>query len=187
MTLEISTRCVRNAPACQSLWCSTPTPQLPETVGQFPVGSQDHGSVFVGVPNLSVVRTFLPVPATRLPPLPPPGPAGCAQVPTHWPGEAEGETDGVAEGGVDACAIRQAEGVDTQHWGDRAAVGAGWLRGHAGLVVLETYTEEGPAGARRTRAPAAAVAVPQQPLLVDELLQLQLKYARAPDLRREGA
>lgn len=45
-----------------------------------------------------------------------------------WPGEAEGESDGVAEGGVDACAIRQAEGVDTQHWRDSTAVGAGWLR-----------------------------------------------------------
>lgn len=66
-----------------------------------------------------------------------------------WPGEAEGETDGVAEGRVDACAIRQAEGVDTQHWRDRAAVGTGWLRGHVGLIVLEAYAEEGPAGARR--------------------------------------
>lgn len=103
-----------------------------------------------------------------------------------WPGESEGESDGVAEGGVDACAIRQAEGVDTQHWRDRTAVGAGWLRGHAGLVMLEAYAKEGPAGARRARAPAAAVAVPQQPLLVDELLQLQLKDARAPDLAQQG-
>lgn len=130
----------------------------------------------------------LPPTANHQPATPtPPGPGECAQVPTHWPGEAEGESDGVAEGGVDACAIRQAEGVYTQHWRDGTAVGAGWLRGHAGLVVLEAYAKEGPAGARRARAPAAAVAVPQQPLLVDELLQLQLKYARAPDLRGEGA
>lgn len=138
-------------------------------------------------PTLIVARAFLPLPTTSPPPHTPPGQAKCAQVPTHWPGESKGESDGVAEGGVDACAIRQAEGIDTQHWRDRTAVGAGWLRGHAGLVVLEAYSKEGPAGARRARAPAAAVAVPQQPLLVDELLQLQLKYARAPDLRGEGA
>lgn len=103
-----------------------------------------------------------------------------------WPGEAEGESDGVAKGGVDACAVGQAEGVDPQHRRDGAAVGAGRLWGHAGLVVLEAYAEEGPAGARRARAPAAAVAVPQQPLLVDELLQLQLKDAGAPDLAQQG-
>lgn len=103
------------------------------------------------------------------------------------PGEAKGEADGVAEGGVRARAVREAEGVDAQHRSDGAAVGAGRLGGHAGLVVLEAHAEEGPAGARRrARAPAAAVAVPQQPLLVDELLQLQLEHPGAPDLAQQG-
>lgn len=102
----------------------------------------------------------------------------------HRPGEAQREADRVAEGGVGAGTVGQAEGVDAQHRRDGAAVGAGRLGGHAGLVVLETHAEEGPAGARRRpRAPAAAAAVPQQPLLVDELLQLQLEHPRAPDLR----
>lgn len=104
------------------------------------------------------------------------------------PGEAEGKADGIAEGGVGAArAVGHAEGVGAQDGGDGAAVGAGRLGGHAGLVVLEADAEEGlavallePAGAGA--APAAAVAVAEQPLLIDKLLQLQLEDPGGADL-----
>lgn len=104
------------------------------------------------------------------------------------PGEAEGEADGIAEGGVGAArAVGDAEGVGAEDGGDGAAVGAGRLGGHAGLVVLEADAEEGlavallePAGAGA--APAAAVAVAEQPLLIDKLLQLQLEDPGGADL-----
>lgn len=100
------------------------------------------------------------------------------------PGEAEGEADGVAEGGLGA--VGHAEGVGSQHGGDGAAVGAGRLGGDAGLVVLEAHAEEGLAVALlqpgAAAPPAAAVAVPQQPLLIDKLLQLQLEHPGAPHL-----
>lgn len=116
--------------------------------------------------------------------LPPPAPP-----PTYGPGEAEGEANGVAEGGVGAaCAVGDAEGVGAEDGGDGAAVGAGRLGGDAGLVVLEADAEEGlavallqPAGAGA--APAAAVAVAEQPLLIDKLLQLQLEDPGAADLQ----
>lgn len=109
--------------------------------------------------------------------------------PTYRPGEAEGKADGIAEGGVGAArAVGHAEGVGAQDGGDGAAVGAGRLGGHAGLVVLEADAEEGlavallePAGAGA--APAAAVAVAEQPLLIDKLLQLQLEDPGGADLR----
>lgn len=112
-----------------------------------------------------------------------------ASTPTYGPGEAEGEADGIAEGGVGAArAVGDAEGVGAQDGGDGAAVGAGRLGGHAGLVVLEADAEEGlavallePAGAGA--APAAAVAVAEQPLLIDKLLQLQLEDPGGADLR----
>lgn len=114
---------------------------------------------------------------------------------TYGPGEAKGEANGVAEGGVGAGrAVRHTEGVGAQHGRDGTAVGAGWLRGHAGLVVLEAHAEEGLAvtllqcrthawPTPATAAPTAAVAVAQEPLLVHELLQLQLKDPGAPNLR----
>lgn len=111
------------------------------------------------------------------------------------PGEAERESYGVAEGGV---AVGDAEGVGAQHGGDGVAVGAGGLRGDAGLVVLQADAEEGlavallqprhraapgaAAGQGGAQTPSAAVAVPQQALLVHELLQLQLEHPGAPDL-----
>lgn len=112
-----------------------------------------------------------------------------ASPPTYGPGEAEGEADGIAEGGVGAArAVGDAEGVGAEDGGDGAAVGAGRLGGHAGLVVLEADAEEGlavallePAGAGA--APAAAVAVAEQPLLIDKLLQLQLEDPGGADLR----
>lgn len=108
---------------------------------------------------------------------------------TYGPGEAEGEADGIAEGGVGAArAVGDAEGVGAEDGGDGAAVGAGRLGGHAGLVVLEAHAEEGlavallePAGAGA--APPAAVAVAEQPLLIDKLLQLQLEDPGGADLR----
>lgn len=104
------------------------------------------------------------------------------------PGEAEGEADGVAEGGVGAArAVGDAEGVGAEDGGDGAAVGAGRLGGDAGLVVLEADAEEGLAvallqPAAAGAAPAAAVAVAEQPLLIDKLLQLQLEDPGAADL-----
>lgn len=105
------------------------------------------------------------------------------------PGEAEGEADGVAEGGLGAAgAVGHAEGVGAQHRGDGAAVGAGRLGGYAGLIVLEAHAEEGLAvallqpGAGAAAPRAAAVAVPQQPLLIDKLLQLQLEHPGAAHL-----
>lgn len=116
--------------------------------------------------------------------LPPPAP-----LPTYGPGEAEGEADGVAEGGVGAArAIGDAEGVGAEDGGDGAPVGAGRLGGDAGLVVLEADAEEGLAvallqPASAGAAPAAAVAVAEQPLLIDKLLQLQLEDPGAADLQ----
>lgn len=117
-----------------------------------------------------------------MPPLP-------ASPPTYGPGEAEGEADGIAEGGVGASrAVGNAEGIGAEDGGDGAAIGAGRLGGHAGLVVLEADAEESlavallePAGAGA--APAAAIAVAEQPLLIDKLLQLQLKDPGGADLR----
>lgn len=112
-----------------------------------------------------------------------------ASPPTYGPGEAEGEADGIAEGGVGAArTVGDAEGVGAEDGGDGGAVGAGRLGGHAGLVVLEADAEEGlavallePAGAGA--APAAAVAVAEQPLLIDKLLQLQLEDPGGADLQ----
>lgn len=112
-----------------------------------------------------------------------------ASPPTYGPGEAEGEADGIAEGGVGtARAVGDAEGVGAEDGGDGAAVGAGRFGGHAGLVVLEADAEEGlavallePAGAGA--APAAAIAVAEQPLLIDKLLQLQLEDPGGAHLR----
>lgn len=104
------------------------------------------------------------------------------------PGEAEGEADGVAEGGVGAArAVGDAEGVGAEDGGDGAAVGAGRLGGDAGLVVLQADAEEGLAVAllqpgASGAAPPAAVAVAEQPLLVDKLLQLQLEHPGAVNL-----
>lgn len=120
-----------------------------------------------------------------MPPLP-------ASPPTYGPGEAKGEADGIAEGGVSAArAVGDAERVGAEDGGDGAAVGAGRLGGHAGLVVLEADAEEGlavallePAGAGA--APAAAVAVAEQSLLIDKLLQLQLEDPGGADLRGRG-
>lgn len=111
---------------------------------------------------------------------------------TYGPGEAEGEADGVAEGGVGAARpVGDAEGVGAEHGGDGAAVGAGRLGGHAGLVVLEADAEEGLAVAllqpgAAGAAPPAAVAVAEEPLLVDELLQLQLEHPGAGHLAGTG-
>lgn len=112
---------------------------------------------------------------------------------THGPGEAEGEADGVAEGGVGAArAVGDAEGVGAEDGGDGAAVGAGRLGGDAGLVVLQADAEEGLAVAllqpgASGAAPPAAVAVAEQPLLVDKLLQLQLEHPGAVNLPKTAA
>lgn len=109
------------------------------------------------------------------------------------PGEAEGEADGVAEGGVGAArAVGDAEGVGTEDGGDGAAVGAGRLGGDAGLVVLQADAEEGLAVAllqpgASGATPPAAVAIIEQPLLVDKLLQLQLEHPGAVNLPRTAA
>lgn len=133
-----------------------------------------------------VGSTASPHPGPPLPATPPSPPL------TYGPGEAEGEADGVAEGGVGAARpVGDAEGVGAEHGGDGAAVGAGRLGGHAGLVVLEADAEEGLAVAllqpgAAGAAPPAAVAVAEEPLLVDELLQLQLEHPGAGHLAGTG-
>lgn len=133
-----------------------------------------------------VGSTASPHPGVALPATPPSPPL------TYGPGEAEGEADGVAEGGVGAARpVGDAERVGAEHGGDGAAVGAGRLGRHAGLVVLEADAEEGLAVAllqpgAAGAAPPAAVAVAEEPLLVDELLQLQLEHPGAGHLAGTG-
>ncbi len=105
---------------------------------------------------------------------------------THRPCEAEGEADWVGE--AVRVGLRHLEGVGAEDGSHGTAVRAGRLGGDVGLVMLQTNPKEGLALAllvlalRKSRASGAAVAVSRYPLLVEELLQLQLKHSGAPTL-----
>lgn len=104
---------------------------------------------------------------------------------THRPREAEGEADRVGE--AIRVGLRHLEGVGAEDRSHGAPVGTGRLRGDVGLIVLETNPKERLALALlvvvalrvRSTTAGAAVAVPRRPLLVEELLQLQLEHPRA--------
>lgn len=103
----------------------------------------------------------------------------------YRPREAEVHPDGVGEGAVGED-VGDLEGVGAQDGGHGAAVRAWWLRGGVGLVVLETDPEEGLARALLLeggrQASSAAVLVALHSLLVQKLLQLQLKHSRTKTL-----
>lgn len=107
---------------------------------------------------------------------------------THRPCEAEGEADWVGE--AVRVGLRDLEGVGAEDGSHRTPVRARGLRGDVGLVVLQTNPKESLALAllvvalRMCSATGAAVGVPRCPFLVEELLQLQLKHARAQNLQR---
>lgn len=102
---------------------------------------------------------------------------------THWPCEAEVKADWVGE--AVGVGLWHLEGVGAEHRSHSSAIGAGRLGGDAGLIVLQTDSKESLAltllvclsGTSR-----AAVGVPRYPLLVEKLLQLQLKHSGAQNL-----
>lgn len=108
---------------------------------------------------------------------------------TYRPREAEVHPDGVAERTL-RDGVRDLEGVGAEHRRHGAAVGARRLRGGVGLVVLQADPKEGFTLALllegRGQAPPAAVLVALHPLLVEELLQLQLENPRTKPLRRRS-
>lgn len=104
---------------------------------------------------------------------------------TYWPREAERKADRVGE--TVRIGLRHLEGVGAEDWGHSPAVGARGLGGDAGLVMLQADPKEGLTLALLVtlwmrRASWATVGVPRYPLLVEKLLQLQLKQARAQHL-----
>lgn len=118
------------------------------------------------------------------PPSHPSTPSAC----THRPREAEVDADGVGEGAL-RDGVRHLEGVEAQHRRHGAAVRARRLRGGVGLVVFEADAEKGLTLALllvgRGQAALAAVPVALHALLVEELLQLELKDPRTEPLRRD--
>ena len=83
--------------------------------------------------------------------------------------------------------LRDLEGVGSEDRSHSSAICAGGLWGYAGLIMLQTDLKESLALAllvtlQMRRASWAAVGVPRYPLLVEKLLQLQLKNARAQNL-----
>lgn len=104
---------------------------------------------------------------------------------TYWPREAERKVDGVGE--AVRVGLGHLEGVGAEDRRHSPAVGAGGIGGDAGLVMLQADPKEGLALALLVtlwmrRASRATVGVPRRPLLVEKLLQLQLKHARAQNL-----
>ena len=104
----------------------------------------------------------------------------------YRPGEAEADPDGVGEGAL-RDDVGHLERVGAEHGGHGAAVRAGRLRGRVGLVVLQADPEEGLTFTLlllvgRGLAGRAAVLVPLDALLVEELLQFELEHSRAEAL-----
>ena len=112
---------------------------------------------------------------------------GCC---VYRPREAEVHPDGVGERSL-GDGVRDLERVRAEDGRHGAAVGARRLRGGVGLVVLETDPEEGFTFTlllvRRGQTALAAVFVALHSLLVQKLLQLQLKDSGTKPLWRKEA
>lgn len=108
----------------------------------------------------------------------------------YRPREAEVNPDGVGERTL-RDDIWDLEWIGAEDGCHSAAVGARGLWGSVGLIVLETDPEEGLTLAllleRRSQTSFTAVFVTLYSLLVQKLLQLQLKNSRAKPLRRKAA
>lgn len=101
---------------------------------------------------------------------------------TYWPCETEGKADRVGE--AVRVGLRDLEGVGAEDGSHSPPIRAGRLWGDVGLIMLQTDPKESLALTLllALQVSGAAVGIPSYPLLVEELLQLQLKHARAQNL-----
>lgn len=106
---------------------------------------------------------------------------------THRPREAEGKADRV--GKAVRVGLGHLKRVGAEDGSHGSAIGAGRLWGDAGLIMLQADSKESLAFTllltlRMSGASGAAVGVPRYPLLVEKLLQLELKHSGGQNLQK---